>query len=112
MPENRERRSDRNVGRLVDVAPDAECGPIPYTGSGARAISLRVDLTHLVVSRGDVIDRLSLPCAPKVVVGVSSEIAPGATHLFEEPGALEHVARLAREWFVGHLDGPSRSPAR
>jgi putative phosphoribosyl transferase len=32
-------------------------------------------------------------------------IVPGATHLFEEPGALEEVARLAREWFVKHLGG-------
>jgi len=31
------------------------------------------------------------------------EIVPRATHLFEEPGALERVARLAREWFVEHL---------
>ena len=31
------------------------------------------------------------------------EIVPGATHLFEEPGALKQVARLARDWFVGHL---------
>jgi pimeloyl-ACP methyl ester carboxylesterase len=31
------------------------------------------------------------------------EIVPGATHLFEEPGTLEEVARLAREWFVRHL---------
>jgi putative phosphoribosyl transferase len=31
------------------------------------------------------------------------EIVPGATHLFEEPGALEMVARLAREWFTRHL---------
>jgi putative phosphoribosyl transferase len=31
------------------------------------------------------------------------EIIPGATHLFEEPGALESVARLAREWFEVHL---------
>jgi putative phosphoribosyl transferase len=30
-------------------------------------------------------------------------IVPGATHLFEEPGTLEEVARLAREWFVRHL---------
>ncbi|HEX5437608.1 MAG TPA: dienelactone hydrolase family protein [Gemmatimonadaceae bacterium] len=30
-------------------------------------------------------------------------IVPGATHLFEEPGALESVARLASEWFVRHL---------
>ncbi|MFO7261117.1 MAG: dienelactone hydrolase family protein [bacterium] len=36
------------------------------------------------------------------------EIVPGATHLFEEPGALEQVARLAGEWFEVHLAGPAR----
>ncbi|MFL5341309.1 MAG: dienelactone hydrolase family protein [Gemmataceae bacterium] len=30
-------------------------------------------------------------------------IVPGATHLFEEPGTLEEVARLAGEWFTRHL---------
>ena len=30
-------------------------------------------------------------------------IVPGATHLFEEPGALDQVARLARDWFERHL---------
>ena len=30
-------------------------------------------------------------------------IIPNATHLFEEPGALEEVARLARAWFLSHL---------
>lgn len=30
-------------------------------------------------------------------------VVPGATHLFEEPGALGKVAELAREWFAGHL---------
>lgn len=37
---------------------------------------------------------LDLISAPKELV-----IVPGATHLFEEPGALEEVARLAAEWF-------------
>jgi putative phosphoribosyl transferase len=37
------------------------------------------------------------------------KIVRGATHLFEEPGALEEVARLAAEWFVRHLTAP---PAR
>lgn len=36
---------------------------------------------------------------------VRLEIVPRATHLFEEPGALEIVARLARDWFVRHLHG-------
>jgi dienelactone hydrolase len=31
------------------------------------------------------------------------EIVPGATHLFEEPGTLERVAVLARDWFQQHL---------
>jgi dienelactone hydrolase len=31
------------------------------------------------------------------------EIVPGATHLFEEPGTLEHVARFAADWFKQHL---------
>jgi pimeloyl-ACP methyl ester carboxylesterase len=33
------------------------------------------------------------------------DIVPGASHLFEEPGALERVAELAREWFQLHLAG-------
>ncbi|MFC5478524.1 dienelactone hydrolase family protein [Massilia suwonensis] len=34
----------------------------------------------------------------------SLEIVPGATHLFEEPGALEQVASLACRWFVRHFE--------
>ena len=33
------------------------------------------------------------------------EIVPGATHLFEEPGTLEEVARLDAQWFTRHLGG-------
>ena len=32
-------------------------------------------------------------------------VVPGASHLFEEPGALEEAARLARDWFQTHLVG-------
>jgi dienelactone hydrolase len=32
-------------------------------------------------------------------------VIPGATHLFEEPGALQEVARLAADWFTKHLRG-------
>lgn len=40
---------------------------------------------------------LNLNCKKRI------DIVPGATHLFEEPGALEEVARLARDWFSQHL---------
>jgi putative phosphoribosyl transferase len=38
---------------------------------------------------------------------VELEIVAGATHLFEEPGALEEVARLATGWCRRHLCEPS-----
>ncbi|MGW4081682.1 phosphoribosyltransferase family protein [Streptomyces sp. NPDC004822] len=41
-------------------------------------------------------------------------VVPGATHLFEEPGALRTVAELARDWFAGHMGRPATgaSPRR
>ena len=37
-------------------------------------------------------------------------IIPGATHLFEEPGALEAVAAKASEWFIKHLRAGAERP--
>jgi dienelactone hydrolase len=37
------------------------------------------------------------------------DIVPGATHLFEEPGALEQVAQRAGDWFLSHLQ-PAAAP--
>jgi dienelactone hydrolase len=49
--------------------------------------------------------------AEKVLLGRSElAVVPGATHLFEEPGALATAAELARDWFVTHL--ASASPRR
>jgi putative phosphoribosyl transferase len=48
-----------------------------------------------------------LKCPQKKLI-----IVPGATHLFEEPGTLEEVARLAAEWFCDHLIRPSRTRAQ
>lgn len=40
---------------------------------------------------------------------VELQIVPGATHLFEEPGTLERVAELARDWFIRHIPAPDHS---
>jgi dienelactone hydrolase len=37
-------------------------------------------------------------------------IVPGASHLFEEPGTLEEVARLAADWFARHLTAATELP--
>jgi putative phosphoribosyl transferase len=100
------------------------------TGGGAALVAAagRPDVVEAVVSRGgrpdlagDALPRVRAPSL--FIVGgrdeqvielnrqamarmhgpVMLEIVPGATHLFEEPGTLEQVARLAGEWFVRHL---------
>ena len=43
---------------------------------------------------------------------VEIEIVPGATHLFEEPGALEEVCNLAAGWFARYLRGAKSGPRR
>ncbi len=46
------------------------------------------------------LNRLALT---RLTVEKELAVVPGATHLFEEPGTLEEVARLAKEWFIRHL---------
>jgi dienelactone hydrolase len=60
--------------------------------------------TLLIVGGGDV-EVIRLNQEAQALLGGEShlEIVPGATHLFEEPGALEQVALLARDWFLRHL---------
>ena len=100
------------------------------TGSGAALIAAaeRPDVVKAVVSRGGRPD-LAGPALARVQVPVllivggedfpvielnreamarmggnkKLAIVPGATHLFEEPGTLEEVAHLAREWFQAYL---------
>ncbi len=57
----------------------------------------------IVGSRDPEVLRLNLAAAGRLACPHRVEVVEGATHLFEEPGALEAVAGLAREWFVAHL---------
>jgi dienelactone hydrolase len=60
---------------------------------------------------GPVID-MNRSAAAKMSAPHRVRIVAGATHLFEESGKLEEVARLARDWFVTHLaERPSAEPA-
>ena len=59
----------------------------------------------IVGARDDVVIELNRRAMESLAGEVRLEIVPGATHLFEEPGALEQVARLTRDWFVQHLHG-------
>ncbi|HUI02312.1 MAG TPA: dienelactone hydrolase family protein, partial [Acidimicrobiales bacterium] len=64
-----------------------------------------VQAPTLLIVGGDDTVVLELNRQAQRRLGAQSELAvvPGATHLFEEPGALEEVARLAGSWFLHHL---------
>jgi putative phosphoribosyl transferase len=57
----------------------------------------------IVGGNDDVVIELNEMARDQMRCEVKLEIIPGATHLFEEPGALEKVARLASDWFAAHL---------
>lgn len=60
--------------------------------------------TLLIVGERDVpVIELNRQALVQLQVGKELIIVPGATHLFEEPGALEEVARHARQWFEQYL---------
>jgi putative phosphoribosyl transferase len=60
--------------------------------------------TLLIVGGRDlVVLDLNRAAMARMRTEVRLEIVPGATHLFEEPGALDAVAHLARDWFLRYL---------
>jgi putative phosphoribosyl transferase len=100
------------------------------TGAAAALVAAaeRPDLVRAVVSRGgrpdlagEALARVRAPtllivggddqqvlqlnreARARLEAATNLETVPDATHLFDEPGALEQVAALAREWFARHL---------
>jgi putative phosphoribosyl transferase len=60
--------------------------------------------TMLIVGGNDpVVQQLNEDAAAHMHCACEIRIVSGATHLFEEPGALETVARLAADWFTTHF---------
>jgi putative phosphoribosyl transferase len=62
----------------------------------------------IVGGNDDIVIELNEQARDQMRCEVKLEIVPGATHLFEEPGALEKVAQLASDWFVNHIGGAGR----
>jgi putative phosphoribosyl transferase len=57
----------------------------------------------IVGGNDDIVIELNEQARDRMHCEVKLEIIPGATHLFEEAGALEKVAKVASDWFVKHL---------
>ncbi|MFJ9407968.1 phosphoribosyltransferase family protein [Streptomyces sp. NPDC101393] len=90
------------------ASPDIEVGAVVSRGgrpdlAGPGLADVRAP-TLLIVGGNDTLvlglnrqARAQLRCESRL------EVVEGATHLFEEPGALDEVADLARDWFTRHL---------
>jgi putative phosphoribosyl transferase len=61
----------------------------------------------IVGGNDDIVIELNEMARDQMRSEVKLEIVPGATHLFEEPDALEKVAKLATDWFVDHIGAKS-----
>jgi putative phosphoribosyl transferase len=69
-----------------------------------KALSLVRAPTLLIVGGRDFqVLELNRAAMARIPAQTRLEIVPGASHLFEEPGALEVVARLAQDWFLQYL---------
>ena len=57
----------------------------------------------IVGGRDEVVVQLNREAYARLRSEKHLDLVPGATHLFDEPGALDEVSRVAREWFVRYL---------
>jgi putative phosphoribosyl transferase len=78
--------------------------------AGAALASVHAATLLIVGSRDTPVIAMNQDALARLAAPVKAlEIVPGATHLFEEPGTLDAVARLATAWFTRHLHSHSRA---
>jgi len=71
--------------------------------AGSRLRQIRTPTLLIVGGRDEVVLDLNRNALAELSGFGELTVVPEATHLFEEPGALERVARLAGDWFERHL---------
>jgi dienelactone hydrolase len=88
--------------RPAEITAVVSRGGRPDLAGGALS---RVRAPTLLIVGGDdgVVIGLNEQARAVMLTEVELRIVPGASHLFEEPGALEEVARLASGWFTRYL---------
>lgn len=96
--------------RPEDVAAVVSRGGRPdLAGDSLRRV--RTPTLLIVGERDETVLTLNRDAGAELSAPYELQIVAGATHLFEEPGALEQVAELATGWFSRHLPG-QQQPAR
>ena len=102
---------------LVAAAePAARIGAVVSRGgrpdlAGSRLVDVHAPTLLIVGGRDHTVLELNRRALTELQCPHRLEVVPGATHLFEENGALEAVAELARDWFLKYLAPTPRIPA-
>jgi predicted alpha/beta-hydrolase family hydrolase len=97
----------------IPLLSDRLVGAVDWVRSRAETRTLHVGRVRastllIVGGRDETVVGLNRVAMTRMHAATRLEIVPGATHLFEEPGKLEEIARLARDWFLAHLVGVGR----
>ena len=87
---------------MVEVAAVVSRGGRPDL-AGPKLADVRAPTLLMVGGNDTQVIELNRLALAQLTCPAQLEIVPGATHLFEEPGTLERVADLARDWFLRHL---------
>ncbi|GAB1544036.1 dienelactone hydrolase family protein [Scytonema sp. NUACC21] len=89
------------------LQPEGICAIVSRGGrpdlAGASLSNVQAPTLFIVGERDTPVLRMNQEALEQLRVENKLEIVPGATHLFEEPGTLEMVARLSSEWFEQYL---------
>ena len=98
------------AGAALVAAADPRVKVAAVVSRGGRPDLAGESLTHVVAptllivgGRDTVVLKLNRRAQAAMPRECRLVVVPGATHLFEEPGSLERVAVLARDWFTSHL---------
>ena len=86
-----------------NIAAVVSRGGRPDLAGSAALQSVRAPTLLIVGAEDHAVVGLNRAAYQELRCEKELELIPGATHLFEEPGTLEEVARLAARWFSSHL---------
>jgi putative phosphoribosyl transferase len=100
---------------LAAAEPDTDVAAVVSRGgrpdlAGPRLPEVTAPTLLIVGGHDDLVLDLNQQAQALLRCESRLEVVPGAPRLFEEPGALEAVAVLARDWFTDHL-APAPQPA-